>query len=213
LNTLTNYLIRAYDAVLVNCISDAQTTGGGFEIAGPYVTLDGCVSKNTNYDNSSGLSLAGIMIVANGTGCIVNACQSHNNYYGLYTAANNTTVNASKFMSNNIGAAVYGTRGNFIGNAFKSNATYGLKCYGTTNTYVGNTFVSNSTADILRGTSGHQYYANVPYTLNYRTNDGTPVSALTPDYIGERVFDTNSSNWFVSNGVSDANWLCETYNP
>jgi hypothetical protein len=39
-----------------------------------------------------------------------------------------------------------------------------------------------------------------------RTNAGTPVSALTPEFQGERVYDTSNAKTYVAFGTAITQW-------
>lgn len=46
-----------------------------------------------------------------------------------------------------------------------------------------------------------------PYgQVGYRSNAGTPVSVLTPKFIGERVLDSTNSVWYSAVGTGSTNW-------
>jgi parallel beta-helix repeat protein len=40
----------------------------------------------------------------------------------------------------------------------------------------------------------------------YRTNAGTPSGVLTPQFIGERVFDTSNVDWYTATGTTNTSW-------
>jgi hypothetical protein len=42
--------------------------------------------------------------------------------------------------------------------------------------------------------------------VGYRSNAGTPSSVLTPNFIGERVFDSSGTDWYTATGVANTNW-------
>jgi hypothetical protein len=42
--------------------------------------------------------------------------------------------------------------------------------------------------------------------VGYRSNAGTPVSVLTPKFVGERVLDTTGSAWYSAVGTGITNW-------
>ena len=39
-----------------------------------------------------------------------------------------------------------------------------------------------------------------------RTNAGTPVSSLTPEFVGERVYDTTNAKTYVAFGAAITQW-------
>jgi hypothetical protein len=43
-------------------------------------------------------------------------------------------------------------------------------------------------------------------TNGYRSNAGTPVAVLVPNYIGEEVLDTTNKLWYKSVGTTNADW-------
>lgn len=48
-------------------------------------------------------------------------------------------------------------------------------------------------------------WANVGQ-IGYRTNAGTPSAVLTPNFIGERVFDTTNEDWYTATGAANTDW-------
>jgi hypothetical protein len=55
---------------------------------------------------------------------------------------------------------------------------------------------------------------NTPLDKSYcsfnRTNAGTPNAVLTPQYKGERVFDTTGKVAYVAIGLTNADWQAQT---
>lgn len=43
--------------------------------------------------------------------------------------------------------------------------------------------------------------------IGYRSNAGSPIGSLTPQYIGEEVFDSTNLKWYKSVGTSNTNWV------
>lgn len=58
---------------------------------------------------------------------------------------------------------------------------------------------ANGTADgtAIWGTNGQN---------GYRTNAGSPVGAVTPKFIGERLLDTTNKKWYFAAGATAADW-------
>ena len=49
---------------------------------------------------------------------------------------------------------------------------------------------------------------------NYnRTNNGTPVAAVTPRWVGERVLNTATGVIYISTGLLNTNWSIENASP
>lgn len=51
---------------------------------------------------------------------------------------------------------------------------------------------------------------DVSWRTRNRTNAGTPQAALTPQYIGERVFDTTNGVLYEAMGTSATSWAVVT---
>lgn len=41
---------------------------------------------------------------------------------------------------------------------------------------------------------------------SYRSNAGSPSGVLTPEFIGEKVFDSDNSDWYSATGTGDTDW-------
>jgi len=58
----------------------------------------------------------------------------------------------------------------------------------------------------LLGVSWFNNYDEIGAQTGHRRNNGTPVGALVPRWLGEEVFDTSGQNWYKSVGASLGPW-------
>lgn len=60
---------------------------------------------------------------------------------------------------------------------------------------------------------GALIYASLPEAMyseleqqSYRTYSGTPVGNITPDYVGEKLYDSTNALWYKSSGLTNSDW-------
>jgi len=52
----------------------------------------------------------------------------------------------------------------------------------------------------------NRFYLRVCELLSYLTYAGDPTNNVTPRFIGDRCNDTSNDEWYVSHGITSADW-------
>ena len=72
---------------------------------------------------------------------------------------------------------------------------------------VSNNLVQSLSDPFVRGVSWFGNYDDTQAQTGHRRNTGTPIGVLTPNWLGEEVYDSGgSSNWYKSTGSSTGPW-------
>ena len=63
------------------------------------------------------------------------------------------------------------------------------------------------------GSAWHVNVLEVVKHLGHVTNAGTPVSSLTPEFLGQVCFDTTGLDWYIATALTSADWVVMGFTP